>query len=138
MSGHSKWSSIKHKKAVVDAKRGKTFTKIVRELTVAAKIGGGDPDANPRLRLAIEKAKAVNMPQGNMKKAIQKGTGELPGTSYDEITYEGYGPAGVAVYIETLTDNKNRTVGEIRNLLSKMGGSMGEAGSVAWRACSWS
>jgi YebC/PmpR family DNA-binding regulatory protein len=132
MSGHSKWSSIKHKKAVVDAKRGKVFTKIVRELTVAAKIGGGDPDANPRLRLAVEKAKSVNMPQDNMKKAIQKGTGELPGVSYDEITYEGYGPSGVAVYMETLTDNKNRTVGEIRNILSKHSGSLGESGSVAW------
>jgi YebC/PmpR family DNA-binding regulatory protein len=132
MSGHSKWSSIKHKKAAVDAKRGKIFTKIVRELTVAAKIGGGDPDANPRLRLAVDKAKSVNMPQDNMKKAIQKGTGELPGVSYDEITYEGYGPAGVAVFMETLTDNKNRTVGELRNILSKHNGSLGESGSVAW------
>jgi len=132
MSGHSKWAGIKHKKAVVDARRGKVFTKIVRELTVAAKIGGGDPDANPRLRLAVEKAKSVNMPQDNIKKAIQKGTGELPGVSYDEITYEGYGPVGVAVYIETLTDNRNRTVGELRNILSKHNGSLGESGSVAW------
>jgi len=132
MSGHSKWAGIKHKKAIVDAKRGKVFTKIVRELTVAAKIGGGDPDANPRLRLAIDKAKSVNMPQENIKKAIQKGTGELPGVTYDEITYEGYGPSGVAVYIETMTDNKNRTVGEIRNILSKHNGSLGESGSVAW------
>jgi len=132
MSGHSKWSSIKHKKAAVDAKRGKVFTKIVRELTVAAKIGGGDPDANPRLRLAVDKAKSVNMPHDNMKKAIQKGTGELPGVSYDEIIYEGYGPAGVAVYMETLTDNRNRTVGELRNILSKHNGSLGESGSVAW------
>lgn len=132
MSGHSKWSSIKHKKAAVDAKKGKVFTKIVRELTVAAKIGGGDPDANPRLRLAVDKAKAVNMPQDNMKKAIQKGTGELPGVIYEEITYEGYGPFGVAVYMETMTDNKNRTVGELRNILSKNNGSLGESGSVAW------
>lgn len=132
MSGHSKWSSIKHKKAAVDAKRGKVFTKIVRELTVAAKIGGGDPDANPRLRLVVDKAKSVNMPHDNMKKAIQKGTGELPGISYDEIIYEGYGPAGVAVYMETLTDNRNRTVGELRNILSKHNGSLGESGSVAW------
>ena len=132
MSGHSKWAGIKHKKAIVDAKRGKVFTKIVRELTVAAKIGGGDPDANPRLRLAVEKAKSVNMPHDNIKKAIQKGTGELPGVSYDEITYEGYGPAGVAVYMETMTDNRNRTVGELRNILSKHNGSLGESGSVAW------
>lgn len=132
MSGHSKWAGIKHKKAIVDAKRGKIFTKIVREMTVASKIGGGDPDANPRLRLAVDKAKAVNMPQDNIKKAIQKGTGELPGVSYDEITYEGYGPAGVAVYMETLTDNRNRTVGELRNILAKHNGSLGESGCVAW------
>ncbi len=132
MSGHSKWSQIKHKKASTDAKRGKIFTKIVKEISVAARTGGGDPDGNPRLRTAIEKAKEVNMPADNIKKAIMKGTGELPGTTYEEITYEGYGPGGVALLIEALTDNKNRTVSEIRHTLSKNGGNMGEAGCVSW------
>ena len=132
MSGHSKWSSIKHKKAAVDAKRGKAFSRIAKEITVAAKIGGGDPDGNPRLRLVMDKAKGVNMPSDNIKRAIMKGTGELPGEVYDEITYEGYGPAGVAIFIETLTNNKNRTVGEIRHLLTKHGGNLGEDGCVSW------
>ena len=132
MSGHSKWSQIKHKKANTDAKRGKSFTKIVKEISVAARSGGGDPDGNPRLRTAIEKAKEVNMPSDNIKKAIMKGTGELPGTTYEEIVYEGYGAGGAALLIETLSDNKNRTVSEIRHILSKNGGSLGEAGCVAW------
>lgn len=132
MAGHSKWAQIKHKKAATDAKRGKLFTKIVKEITVAARLGGGDPEGNPRLRAAIEKAKEVNMPSENIKRAIMKGTGELPGTSYEEVIYEGYGPGGVAVLIETLTDNKNRTVSEIRHVMSKNGGSLGEAGCVSW------
>jgi YebC/PmpR family DNA-binding regulatory protein len=132
MSGHSKWATTKHKKAAADAKRGKVFTKITKELTVAAKIGGGDPDGNPRLRTAIDKAKETNMPQDNIKRAIQKGTGELPGVSYEEITYEGYGPGGVALLIECLTDNKNRSVSEVRHILSKNNGSMGENGCVSW------
>lgn len=132
MAGHSKWAQIKHKKAVVDAKKGKVFSRISKELGVAARLGGGDPDMNPRLRLAIEKAKEVNMPSENIKRAIQKGTGELPGVSYEEVIYEGYGPGGVALMIEVLTDNKNRTVGEIRHVLTKHNGSMGEAGCVAW------
>ncbi len=132
MSGHSKWSSIKHKKAAVDAKRGKAFSRIAKEIAVAARLGGGDPDANPRLRLVMDKAKGLNMPGDNIKRAIMKGTGELPGETYDEITYEGYGPAGVAIFIETMTNNKNRTVGEIRHLLTKHGGSLGENGCVAW------
>jgi YebC/PmpR family DNA-binding regulatory protein len=132
MSGHSKWAQIKHKKAHTDAKRGRIFTQIVKEISVAARLGGGDPDGNPRLRLAIEKAKEVNMPHDNIKRAIMKGTGELPGTSYEEFTYEGYGPGGVAVLIEVLTDNKNRTVPEIRHIMSKHGGNLGEAGCVAW------
>jgi YebC/PmpR family DNA-binding regulatory protein len=132
MSGHSKWAQIKHKKAHTDAKKGRVFTQIVKEISVAARLGGGDPDGNPRLRLAIEKAKEVNMPQDNVKRAIMKGTGELPGVSYEEFTYEGYGPAGVAVLIEVLTDNKNRTVPEIRHIMSKHGGNLGEAGCVAW------
>lgn len=132
MSGHSKWATTKHKKAALDAKRGKIFTKIIREITVAAKMGGGDPEGNPRLRTAILKAKENNMPADNIKKAVQKGTGELPGVSYEEITYEGYGPGGVALIIQIMTDNKNRTVSEIRHLLSKSGGNMGESGSVAW------
>lgn len=132
MAGHSKWAQIKHKKAHTDAKRGKTFSKIVKEISVAARLGGGDPDGNPRLRTVIEKAKEVNMPHDNIKRAIQKGTGELPGSSYEEALYEGYGPGGVALLIEVLTDNKNRTVSEIRHLLSKHGGNMGEAGCVAW------
>lgn len=132
MAGHSKWAQIKHKKAHTDAKKGRIFTKIVKEISVAARLGGGDPDGNPRLRLAIEKAKEVNMPHDNIKRAIMKGTGELPGTSYEEFTYEGYGPGGVAVLIEVLTDNKNRTIPEIRHIMSKHGGSLGEAGCVAW------
>ena len=132
MSGHSKWHSIKHKKAAVDAKRGKVFTKISKELTVAAKIGGGDADANPRLRTAVLAAKAVNMPGDNIKRAIQKGTGELPGVNGEEITYEGYGPGGVAVLLQIMTDNRNRTVGEIRHLFAKNGGNLGENGCVAW------
>jgi YebC/PmpR family DNA-binding regulatory protein len=132
MSGHSKWAGIKHKKAVVDAKRGKAFSKVSKEITVAAKIGGGNPDMNPRLRLAVEKAKEVNMPSDNIQRAIKKGTGELPGVSYEEVVYEGYGPGGVALMIEVLTDNKNRSVGEIRHIMSKHNGNMGEAGCVAW------
>jgi len=132
MSGHSKWHTIKHKKGAADAKRGKIFTRIIKELTVAARSGGGDPDANPRLRTIIAEAKAVNMPADNIKRAIQRGTGELPGVSYEEVTYEGYGPGGAALIIEVLTDNKNRTVGEIRHLLTKHGGNLGEANSVAW------
>jgi len=132
MSGHSKWSQIKHKKANTDAKKGKTFTKIVKEISVAARTGGGDPDGNPRLRTAIDKAKEVNMPSDNIKKAIMKGTGELPGTTYEESVYEGYGPGGVAVLIQVLSDNKNRTVSEIRFILSKNGGNLGEAGCVSW------
>jgi YebC/PmpR family DNA-binding regulatory protein len=132
MSGHSKWSQIKHKKANTDAKRGKAFTKLVKEITVAAKSGGGDPDGNPRLRLAIDKAKEVNMPSDNIKKAIMKGTGELPGVNYEEVTYEGYGPGGAAILLDVLTDNKNRTVGEIRHILTKNGGNLGESGCVGW------
>jgi YebC/PmpR family DNA-binding regulatory protein len=132
MSGHSKWSQIKRQKGANDVKRGAVFTKVAREITVAARQGGGDPDANFRLRLAMEKARAVNMPADNIKRAIQRGTGELPGVSYEEITYEGYGPGGVAIMIEVLTDNKNRTVGEMRHTLSKHGGNLGEANSVAW------
>ncbi|MEK6697732.1 MAG: YebC/PmpR family DNA-binding transcriptional regulator [Nitrospirota bacterium] len=132
MSGHSKWATTKHKKAATDAKRGKIFTKITKEITVAARLGGGDPDGNPRLRTAVAKAKSVSMPADNIKRAIQKGTGELPGVSYEEIIYEGYGPGGVAVIIEVMTDNRNRTVSEIRNIFSKAGGNMGEAGCVAW------
>ena len=132
MSGHSKWHTIKHKKAAIDAKRGKMFTKYIRELTTAAKIGGGDIASNPRLRKAVADAKALNMPADNIKKAIQKGTGELPGVSYEELTYEGYGPAGVAVIIEAMTDNKNRTVGEIRHIFGKQGGNLGAENSVSW------
>jgi len=132
MSGHSKWASIKHKKAATDAKRGRVFTRIIKELAVAARMGGGDPDANPRLRKAIADAKAANMPADNIKRAIMKGTGQLEGVSYEEISYEGYGPGGVAVYIEALTDNKNRTVSELRHIFSKHGGNLGESGSVAW------
>jgi len=132
MSGHSKWATTKHKKAATDAKRGKIFTKITKEITVAAKLGGGDPDGNPRLRTAVAKAKGVSMPADNIKRAIQKGTGELPGVAYEEITYEGYGPSGVAIIVEVLTDNRNRTVSEIRNIFSKAGGNMGENGCVSW------
>jgi YebC/PmpR family DNA-binding regulatory protein len=132
VSGHSKWASIKHKKASTDAKRGKLFTKIVKEISIAARIGGGDPTGNPRLRTAVDKAKEVNMPGENIKRAIMKGTGELPGVSYEETFYEGYGPGGVAVLLEVLTDNKNRTTPEIRHILSKNGGNLGEAGCVSW------
>ncbi len=132
MSGHSKWAGIKHKKAKVDAQRGRIFTKVIREITIAARVGGGDPVGNPRLRLAIDKAKAVNMPQDNIQRAIQKGTGELPGVSYEEYVYEGYGPGGVAVLLEVLTDNKNRTAPEIRKIFAKHGGNLGESGCVAW------
>lgn len=132
MSGHSKWHSIKHKKAAADAKRGKLFTKIIRELSIAARTGGGDPDANPRLRKAVADARAVNMPADNIKRAIQKGTGQLEGTAYEEVSYEGYGPGGVAIFVEAMTDNKNRTVSELRHIFSKNGGNIGESGCVAW------
>ena len=132
MSGHSKWHSIKHKKGAADAKRGKIFTKIIKELTVAARVGGGDADSNPRLRTVIAEAKSVNMPADNIKRAIRRGTGEEPGVSYEEVTYEGYGPGGAALMVDTLTDNKNRTVSEIRHVLSKHGGNLGETNSVAW------
>src|SRR5579863_7934937 len=129
MSGHSKWATIKHKKGAADARRGKIFTKLIKEITVAARLGGGDPDANPRLRTAVLAAKAENMPADNIKRAIQKGTGELPGVTYDESVYEGYGPGGVAMMVEVATDNKNRTVSEIRHLFAKHGGNLGENGS---------
>jgi YebC/PmpR family DNA-binding regulatory protein len=132
MSGHSKWHSIKHKKGAIDAKRGKTFTKIIREMTIAARLGGGDPDSNPRLRTAVDKAKAANMPADNIKRAIQKGTGELPGTTYEELTLEGYGPGGVAILVEGSTDNRNRSVSEIRHIFSKHGGNLGTAGCVSY------
>jgi len=132
MSGHSKWHTIKHKKGAADAKRGKVFTRIIKELTVAARAGGGDPDSNPRLRTIIADAKAVNMPAENIKRAIRRGTGEEPGVSYEEFTYEGYGPGGAAIIIDTVTDNRNRTVGELRHLLSKHGGNLAETGAVAW------
>ncbi len=132
MSGHSKWATIKRKKGALDAKRGKMFTKLIKELTIAAREGGGDPGANPRLRLAVDNAKAANMPQDNIERAIKKATGELEGVTYLELTYEGYGPAGVAMLVEVATDNKNRIVAEVRHLFSKFGGSMGETGSVAW------
>jgi YebC/PmpR family DNA-binding regulatory protein len=132
MSGHSKWHSIKHKKARVDAARGKIFTRLIKELTVAARLGGSDADMNPRLRTAIQAAKAANMPAKNIDNAIKKGTGELPGVVYEEVIYEGYGPGGAALFINALTDNKNRTVAEIRHLLSKHGGNLGESGCVAW------
>jgi YebC/PmpR family DNA-binding regulatory protein len=130
MSGHSKWATIKHKKGALDAKRGKIFTRLIKEITVAAKTGGGDPDGNPRLRSAILAAKAENMPQDNIKRAIQRGTGELEGASYEEISFEGYGPGGVAVIVDSLTDNRNRTVSEVRFAFSKNGGNLGEPGSV--------
>ncbi len=132
MSGHSKWAGIKHKKAKVDAQRGRVFTKIIREITVAARVGGGDIGGNPRLRSAVLAAKAVNMPADNIERAIKKGTGELEGVHYEEVAYEGYGPGGVAVLVEVVTDNKNRTVGEIRKLFSRHGGNLGEAGCVAF------
>ncbi len=132
MSGHNKWSSIKHKKAKEDSKRGAIFTKVIKEITIAAKMGGGDIESNPRLRLAIDKAKEANMPKQNIEKAIKKGTGELPGTVYEDVVYEGYGPAGVAMIIETTTDNRQRTTASVRHLLSKYGGSLGENGCVSW------
>ncbi|MDP6419312.1 MAG: YebC/PmpR family DNA-binding transcriptional regulator [Candidatus Krumholzibacteria bacterium] len=132
MSGHSKWSTIKHKKARLDARRGKVFTKLIREITVAAKMGGGDPEMNPRLRTAIAAGKAANMPLENITRAVKKGTGELEGVIYDEITYEGYGPGGVAILLDTLTDNKNRTAAEVRHVFGKYNGKMAEPGAVAW------
>lgn len=132
MSGHNKWSTIKHKKGAADAKRGKIFTKIIKELSVAAKLGGGDPAANPRLRTAIDKAKGENMPKDNIDRAIKKGTGGMEGVIYEEIIYEGYGPGGVAVLVEVMTDNRNRSVSDIRSIFTKSNGNMGEAGCVAW------
>jgi YebC/PmpR family DNA-binding regulatory protein len=132
MSGHSKWASIKHKKAKVDAQRGRAFTKLIREITVAARVGGGDLTGNPRLRTAVLAAKAINMPADNIDRAIKKGTGELAGVTYEEIAYEGYGPGGAAVLVEVMTDNKNRTVGEIRKVFSRHGGNMGESGCVGF------
>jgi YebC/PmpR family DNA-binding regulatory protein len=132
MSGHSKWASIKHKKAAVDAKRGKLFTKLMKEITVAAREGGGDPDANPRLRTAVANAKAGNMPNDTIERGILKGTGQLPGATYEEITYEGYGPQGVAIIVEVVTDNRNRSTSDLRFIFSKNGGNMGEKGCVAW------
>ncbi len=132
MAGHSKWANIRHKKAAQDAKRGKIFTKLIREIMVAARMGGGNPENNPRLRAAIAAAKAENMPKENIERAIKKGTGELEGTAYEEITCEGYAPGGVAVLVEAMTDNRNRTISEIRHIFSKNGGSLGEAGCVAW------
>ena len=132
MSGHSKWSSIKHKKGAVDAKRGKIFTKLIKEITVAARMGGGDPDGNPRLRTAIAAGKAENMPKDNIARAIKKGTGELEGVSYEEVNYEGYGPGGVAVLVDCLTDNKNRAVADVKHVFERNGGNLGEPGCVAW------
>jgi YebC/PmpR family DNA-binding regulatory protein len=132
MSGHSKWSTIKHKKAALDAKRGKIFTKLIKEITVVARAGGGDPNANPRLRTLVEKAKAANMPQENLMRAIKKGTGELPGVHYESQTYEGYGPSGIALIVEVLTDNKNRSVGELRHAFSAHNGNLAEGGAVSW------
>jgi len=133
VAGHNKWSQIKRKKAVNDAKRGKMFTKIIREMTVAAREGGGNPEFNPRLRLAVDQAKAANMPADNMERAIKRGTGELEGVAYEEVVYEGYGPGGVALYIETLTDNQNRSVADVRHILDRNGGNLGTSGSVAWQ-----
>jgi YebC/PmpR family DNA-binding regulatory protein len=132
MSGHSKWATIKHKKGALDAKRGKIFTRLIKEITMAAKSGGGDADGNPRLRTAIAAAKAENMPADNIKRAVQRGTGELPGATYEEILFEGYGPGGVALLVDVTTDNRNRTVSEVRHMLGKNGGNLGESGSVAW------
>ena len=132
MSGHNKWSTIKHKKGKLDAKRGKLFTKVIREITTAAREGGGDPDGNPRLRAAVQAARAANMPSDTIQKAVQRGTGELPGVAYEEVVYEGYGPGGVAVLLQALTDNRNRTTAEIRHLFSKHGGNLGESGCVAF------
>jgi len=132
MSGHNKWSTIKHKKGAADAKRGKVFTKIIKEISVAAKLGGGDPAANPRLRTAIDKAKAENMPKDNIERAIKKGTGGMEGVTYEEIVYEGYGPGGAAVLVEVMTDNRNRTVSDVRSIFTKANGNMGESGCVSW------
>ncbi len=132
MAGHSKWANIKHKKSAEDAKRGRIFTRLVKEIIVAARMGGGDPDANPRLRTVIQTAKQNNLPKENLERAIKKGTGELEGVNYDEVTYEGYGPGGAAVYVESLTDKKNRTVADVRHLFSKHGGNLGENGCVSW------
>jgi len=132
MSGHNKWSTIKHKKGAADAKRGKVFTKLIKEISVAAKLGGGDAAANPRLRTAIDKAKAENMPKDNIERAIKKGTGGMEGVIYEEITYEGYGPGGVAVLVEVMTDNRNRTVSDVRSIFTKCNGNMGETGCVSW------
>jgi len=132
MSGHSKWSTIKHKKAAQDARRSKVFTRILKEVSVAARLGGGDPAGNPRLRHALSEAKAHNVPGENIDRAVRKGTGELEGVSYEEVSYEGYGPGGVAVLVETMTDNRNRTVSEVRHLFTKHGGNLGENGCVAW------
>lgn len=132
MSGHSKWSTIKHKKSKEDARRGKIFTKLIKEITVAARMGGGDPNGNPRLRAAIQAAKAENMPKENIERAIKKGTGELPGVAYEEATFEGYGPGGVAVLVEILSDNRKRTVADIRHIFAKHAGNLGEAGCVSW------
>ena len=132
MSGHNKWSTIKHKKGAADAKRGKVFTKLIKEISVAAKLGGGDPAGNPRLRTAVDKAKEENMPKDNIERAIKKGTGGMEGVNYDEITYEGYGPGGVAVLVEVMTDNRNRTVSDVRSIFTKCNGNMGETGCVSW------
>ena len=132
MSGHSKWATTKHKKASVDERRGKIFSKVIKEITVAGRLGGGDPNANPRLRAAIDKAKSYNMPAENIRRALQKGTGEIPGVHYEDVVYEGYGPGGVAVMMEVTTDNKNRTTADIRSILSRHGGNLGEAGCVSW------
>ncbi len=132
MSGHSKWATIKRKKGATDAARGRLFTRLIKEITIAAKNGGGNPDGNPRLRLAIQTAKSSNMPADNIKRAIQKGTGELPGVTYEEVTFEGYGPGGVAILVEVVTDNNNRTVSEMRHVLSRNNGNLGQTGSVAW------
>lgn len=132
MSGHSKWSTIKHKKGATDARRGKVFTRLIKEITVAARMGGGDPSSNPRLRAAIQGAKSENMPKDRIERAIKKGTGELEGADYEEVIYEGYGPGGAAVFIESVTDNKNRAVADIRHIFNKAGGNLGAAGCVAW------
>ena len=132
MAGHSKWAQIKRKKATVDSRRGRLWTKLLKEITVSARIGGGDPDGNPRLRSAVQEARDANVPNDNIDRAVKRGTGELEGATYDELTYEGYGPGGVALFIEAMTDNRNRTVGELRHLLSRHGGNLGENGCVAW------
>ena len=132
MAGHSKWAGIKHKKAVVDAQRGKAFSKVIREITAAARLGGGHPEGNPRLRLAIQKAREVNLPKDSLEKAVKRGTGDLPGVSYEEMVLEGYGPGGVAILVEALTDNKNRTSAELRSIFTRLGGNLAGAGSVSW------